>query len=186
MKKIIFTALPILWMLLIFTFSAAPADDSSKLSMSVGRIIADTFVWNFDEWSDADQEEFVGRIDYPVRKCAHASEYAVLGVLLMLAFWNYSTESSKDNYVDGCKDSPGDGCMDIKKSICGPGIIGAVYAASDEFHQLFVPGRACRVTDVMIDCLGLMAGIFLVYIIRKLYVKTCKKPLKTLDNADFS
>ena len=26
------------------------------------------------------------------------------------------------------------------------------YACTDEFHQLFVPGRAGRFTDVMIDC----------------------------------
>ena len=28
------------------------------------------------------------------------------------------------------------------------------YAATDEFHQLFVPGRAGMVTDVLIDSIG--------------------------------
>ena len=29
-----------------------------------------------------------------------------------------------------------------------------LYACTDEFHQLFVPGRAGRFTDVLIDCFG--------------------------------
>jgi len=36
-----------------------------------------------------------------------------------------------------------------------------LYAASDEFHQLFVPGRAGRVTDVCIDAMGFTAGVLL-------------------------
>lgn len=36
-----------------------------------------------------------------------------------------------------------------------------LYAASDEFHQLFVPGRAGLVTDVCIDSAGALLGILL-------------------------
>ena len=32
--------------------------------------------------------------------------------------------------------------------------LAVVYATTDECHQLFVPDRAGRVTDVMIDALG--------------------------------
>ena len=35
----------------------------------------------------------------------------------------------------------------------------AAYAASDEFHQLFVEGRAGRVSDVLIDSAGALAGV---------------------------
>ena len=34
----------------------------------------------------------------------------------------------------------------------------AVYAATDEIHQLFVPGRAGRFSDVCIDSAGALAG----------------------------
>lgn len=36
-----------------------------------------------------------------------------------------------------------------------------LYAASDEFHQLFVPGRAGRFADVCIDAIGFTAGVLL-------------------------
>ena len=39
--------------------------------------------------------------------------------------------------------------------------ISTAYAATDEFHQIFVPGRAGMVTDVMIDSSGALAGILL-------------------------
>ena len=35
----------------------------------------------------------------------------------------------------------------------------ALYAASDEIHQLFVPGRAGRFTDVLIDSAGAILGV---------------------------
>ena len=40
--------------------------------------------------------------------------------------------------------------------------IAAVYAATDEFHQMFVPGRACDVADWLVDvsAVALVAGIW--------------------------
>lgn len=145
MKKIIFTILSIFWMILIFAFSAEPADESSQLSLSVGQAVAEIFVPEYEGWPEDRQQEFVESIEYPIRKCAHASEYAVLGILLMLAGKNY--------------------LADRKRIVTISGMIGVIYAASDEFHQSFVPGRACKITDVMIDSLGLAVGIFLAYII---------------------
>lgn len=38
-------------------------------------------------------------------------------------------------------------------------IIGVLYSVSDEIHQYFVPGRACRIFDVGVDSLGALVGI---------------------------
>jgi VanZ family protein len=38
----------------------------------------------------------------------------------------------------------------------GAVIVGVLYAASDEIHQLFVPGRMCDIMDFMVDCIGLV------------------------------
>jgi VanZ family protein len=34
-----------------------------------------------------------------------------------------------------------------------------LYAASDEFHQSFVPGRSARILDIGIDGLGALLGL---------------------------
>ena len=42
-----------------------------------------------------------------------------------------------------------------------------IYAISDEVHQIFSEGRACRITDVLIDSAGALLGIIIVFIIIK-------------------
>ena len=44
-------------------------------------------------------------------------------------------------------------------------LVTAAYAATDEFHQLFVPGRAGRVTDVLIDSAGAFLALLAIHII---------------------
>lgn len=47
-------------------------------------------------------------------------------------------------------------------------LVGSViYAISDEVHQIFSEGRACRITDVLIDSAGALLGIIIVFIIIK-------------------
>ncbi len=61
----------------------------------------------------------------------------------------------------------------ISKSL----IIGILYAISDEIHQLFVPGRSGKVTDVIIDSLGILTGIVFFLIVEKT-VKQIRKNIK--------
>ena len=49
-------------------------------------------------------------------------------------------------------------------------LVGALYAASDEFHQSFVPGRGPSIIDVGIDSLGVFTGILGVLIIISIYI----------------
>ncbi|WP_245575523.1 VanZ family protein [Alkalicoccus chagannorensis] len=46
-------------------------------------------------------------------------------------------------------------------------IICVVYAASDEYHQTFIPGRSGEVSDVVIDGIGAFVGISFYLLIRK-------------------
>ena len=50
-----------------------------------------------------------------------------------------------------------------------------VYAMTDEIHQLSVPGRAGRFTDVCIDATGAAIGIILLFLIRKIWQTCCEK-----------
>ena len=95
--------LPVLvWAAVIFTLSAIPS-----LSSGLG-------VW-----------------DTVLRKCAHVTEYAILGALLMRA---------------------------VGREL--PAFLAALaYAASDELHQHFVAGRHPSPVDVAIDAAGITLGL---------------------------
>lgn len=78
-----------------------------------------------------------------VRKFAHFFEYAVLGFLIGCAL-----------FLSRRRFSP------ITAVICS-----ALYSISDEIHQYFVPGRACRIFDVGVDTLGALTGTLILVLI---------------------
>ena len=51
---------------------------------------------------------------------------------------------------------------------------GALYAVSDEIHQIFVPGRSCQAFDVLIDSSGVLTGT----IIMLLFLVLSKKAVR--------
>ena len=67
----IFLAATLSWMIVIFSFSAQPADDSGKTSQGVGAFLSELFVPGYEDWSTQRQEAFVEKIDHPVRKAGH-------------------------------------------------------------------------------------------------------------------
>ena len=54
-------------------------------------------------------------------------------------------------------------------------IIGLIYAITDEIHQAFVPGRGALLTDVILDSIGVITGIFIAMLILEIYRKICKQ-----------
>ncbi len=150
-KQWILLALLIAWMGMIFFFSAKPAVQSAQMSHSVGRMIGKLLVPEFDELEEQEQDSFAESIDFVVRKSAHACEYAVLGILL---FWNYEQKIRKRSILAG---------------ISWLSVV--AYAATDEIHQLFVPGRSGQISDVMLDSfgglLGVVFSVMIQYLIRK-------------------
>ena len=155
-KKTLFyflVSLLMIWMIVIFCFSAQPAKKSTNLSEGVGRRVASILVPNFQNWDDTKQNQYVESIDFFVRKTAHFTEYMILGGLWLLCIYNMPEGNSS-----------------LKKKIGISVCASAVYAMSDEFHQLFVEGRAGRWMDVGIDTMGAIAGIGLVTIGIKLFI----------------
>ena len=78
-----------------------------------------------------------------VRKAAHMSEYAVLTLTFIYGFY-------KNQYP-------------LKKIIVYSLICAFLYACTDEFHQLFIGGRAGQFTDVLIDTCGALITIVIYY-----------------------
>ena len=161
MKKIIKKILPVVivlaWMGVIFYFSHQNGTSSSKMSNGITRWVVNTFVPNYSNLTKAEQSSILKDTSYVIRKLAHYSEYAILGLFLFTAVYMFT-----DNE---------------KIIIPVVSILGILYAISDEFHQSFVGGRAPAVKDVLIDSIGVLTIVFLIGIylnfkrIRKLKVE---------------
>lgn len=143
-QRICLTA-AILWMVLIFFFSARPADVSTKDSNGIGLLIGELCIPDFSEWTEEERLGFAQKIDHPVRKTAHAAEYAVLGMFLVGSFMGDRKGYKKE--------------QKLGKTAALSWGTGTLYAASDEFHQLFVSGRSGQISDVMLDSTGVLVGV---------------------------
>lgn len=92
-----------------------------------------------------------------IRKGAHITEYFILFILI----YNFI----EDNFTR-------------KKVYLIAFTIVVLYASSDEIHQIFVPGRAGRITDIGIDTIGAIIAIGLIELKRILTNKLIKnRPL---------
>jgi VanZ family protein len=108
------------------------------------RIIGPILRWLVPHLSDESVESIV----FIVRKCAHLTEYAILGLLLWRALrkpvrkdpkpWQWRTAFRVTFLV-------------------------LLYAASDEFHQAFVPSRQASVWDVLLDTAGAAFALLLLW-----------------------
>ncbi len=86
-------------------------------------------------------------VTFAVRKLAHFLNFLALGLSVFFAFGEHTTK--------------------IKSRACYSILFCLAYAMSDEFHQLFVPGRGAMVIDVIIDFFGSAVGIVSCFLILK-------------------
>jgi VanZ family protein len=87
------------------------------------------------------------------RKCAHAGEYAVLALLLWRAVR---------------KPAPPGGSPWRWSQAGLVLVLAALYAASDEIHQAFVPSREASVSDVLLDTTGAALGLLSLWAVGRL------------------
>lgn len=139
MYKIISWTAVIIWMLVIFNLSAQVAEQSNQLSTGVTEIVVKTV-----EKVNSKAEIDIDSLNHIIRKNAHFFCYLVLGLLAMNAF-------RRSGYT-------------VKKSLVLSFLLCVLYAVSDEIHQLYVPGRGARATDVLIDSSGAGIGLFIYWL----------------------
>lgn len=133
------------WMAVIYWFSALPASESSRQSGSLAHWLAEVIR---PQASEAQLTQLAAWLDYPIRKTAHMTEYAVLGLLLFFFVRGWLRENRK-NYI-------------------GAFALAVCYAVTDEVHQLFVPGRSGQASDVCVDAGGVLLGLFVIYLFQKI------------------
>jgi VanZ family protein len=121
------------WMSMIFLFSTelfSGTHTTSFLRPILSSLLPDT---------SADQIETVHLF---LRKLGHWGEYFILAMLSIRALHADLPAQSR------------------QRRAAGAIAIATLYAASDEWHQSFVPSRSASIVDVLIDCLGATCGAF--------------------------
>ena len=155
-KKIILWILVISWATVIFCFSSQVAEESDRVSISVGEkiVILMEKLEIVDIPASSDGESYIKKLaedlNTLIRKGAHFTAFFILALLVIMLLMCY---------------------FDGKKVFLYSLIICLLYAISDEIHQYFVPGRACQFADVIIDFSGSVMGIILYNISNKIFIK---------------
>ena len=94
-------------------------------------------------------------LTFLTRKAAHIFIYFVLGLLTF-------------NVVKDFR-------LSKKRVVLLSVVFVMLYAVTDEFHQMFVPGRSAELRDVLIDTVAGAAGILLYYFVTKLRSRNSSK-----------
>lgn len=136
----------------IFSLSGQDGGESGSLSTMVSTFIATHLVDGFARWDPLEQERLIEAMAWPIRKTAHAGEYACLAVSLIMSCWQAHALALDRRPAT----SP------LSKRIVVIGaiafLIAVLYACTDELHQLFVDGRAGQASDVLVDASGAFLG----------------------------
>jgi VanZ family protein len=148
----------VLMMCVIFAFSVQNGNASNNTSGKVCYAVAKVTVDDFAEMPKTQQQIIIEALQHMVRKTAHFTEYALLGMAFLIPLWGK-----------------------FKRPIFAPALavlLSALYACTDEAHQLIVSERSGQLTDVAIDTAGTLAGVALVcgivWLIKKLKRKSEK------------
>ena len=143
-------------MTVIFSFSTQPLKESNETSTNFTESVLENTFPSFDEKNKQEKSDFLADIMLVVRKSAHFAIFVLLGFLFMNALHTYKLKT--------------------KLKVWLAVAFTTLYAISDEVHQLFTAERTGQITDVLIDTLGGISGIFLfllvVHCIKKLFTKT--------------
>ena len=65
--------------------------------------------------------------------------------------------------------------ISTKKAYAIAFVLSVIYAVTDEIHQIFVPGREGKISDVVIDSSGSFFGIGLFVLLRGFFTKEEKQ-----------
>lgn len=138
MKKNFLLLIVLYYTFIIFSFSAQPANLSSSESKGIVEKIYEILMVFGDRLPEIPIENFIRIVEPLVRKLAHFANFFILAVFMCM----YVNCFKKEKFFSFL----------LVLLVC------LFVAACDEFHQLFVDGRAGRGMDVIIDLSGAALG----------------------------
>ena len=133
----------VLYLAVIFYFSS---QDATKSHVTSSRLLEylDFLIVLIPEFIKKFASFVFVSAEAVLRKAAHFTEYLILALVFYKAV-----------FASGVK---------WGKSVLITFVFCLLYAVSDEVHQLFVPGRAFQITDILIDAFGASVGIGIIYV----------------------
>ncbi len=139
----------VVWIVVIFMFSRQDGAQSHGVSQSVARFIGGIMYPGFGSWPASEQLEWLESFDTLLRKLAHFAEYTLLGVLGFLSVSGIANAKRRKKAMS--------------RVMCGlltfyPCVL---IAAVDEMIQIFSENRGASAADIVLDCVGALAGILL-------------------------
>lgn len=132
-------------MMMIFCFSMENAENSDIRSGVISTRIIKIVHPDYDRMDEQSRKVIYDNVQHVVRKCAHFSEYMLLGFLIRLCLESWFGHWMKKARI---------------LAIAGFGA-GTGYACTDELHQLSIDGRSGQWTDVLVDGSGVLLGVTL-------------------------
>lgn len=141
MRRFLLGTATLLWMILIFSMSSGTSEESAAMSGGLTDLVFRLFFKNLPV--DGPEAEYVLRmeLEFFIRKAAHFTEFLILGGLLVSFL------------------------LQFRLGFFTAGIIAwaaaVLYAATDEFHQTYVAGRAGMQFDVLVDAAGALFGVLI-------------------------
>lgn len=143
--RILTTLLTAAVMVMIFAFSTEDAEHSDRTSGLISRRVLSIIHPEYEQLEESRQKLLYDDVQHIVRKCAHFTEYMLLGLMLRLcleSWFGRKVRKSRRLTLAG---------------FCG----GTVYACTDEFHQLLIEGRSGQWSDVLVDGSGVLLGVLI-------------------------
>ena len=161
-KVIVSWILVIIWAGLIFFLSSMDNNESNMKSKQIVNVVIEKEVATTSAeeatkktFKGNEKEKEIKKLNIEFRKFAHAIEFFVLIILLIIALSNSGITGKKLFF--------------IALIIC------FLYACSDEYHQTFVNGRTGRMSDVLIDTVGGMIGCVFAVIAKLIFKRKEEK-----------
>lgn len=147
-KTAVFIILTLLLACFIFYMSSQNSQQSTNVSFGIIERLSSAVNCIFGFSPDFHWMKYAEKI---LRKSAHFIVYTLFGGFLMYTLCRFKKPS-----------------LNIWAAAV---IMTACYAATDEFHQTFVPGRSGELRDIMIDTSGGILGSGIVFLFLKLAFK---------------
>ncbi len=134
----------LLFMLVIYFLSTQPAGVSNSCSKGIIAFVVENIVkLTGAAISERDMLHLIRKINSTAREYMHGVVFFVLGMLIHNAVRQSGAKGIKAGAVS--------------LAIC------IVYGIIDEIHQIFIPGRAFQVGDLIMDAAGSIIGICLIW-----------------------